>query len=177
MLRRNGRVLAIAGFAVLLAGSLIVWAAPVTRVEPAKLADPVRSLAGLKQLRLQFRLPPEDVGMELDAETVATEWRQKLIDAGFDLAAEGPGVPLLEVTITSVLDPNVPDAQGIGVTLLLYQPVHVQRLDAELMVPTYVHTPSGVAPKGLLKEHAREAINFAMSVFLQNCHRADAERP
>lgn len=157
----------------LFAGAVISLAAPI--LIEGELSDPVRSLAGLKQVRLKIQLQsPNIVEAGLDSQTIDKEWRLKLQTAGFEVMEKGDDLPLLELTVKAVSDPKVNDGLGVSAVLILYQRVHVERLEADLMLPTYVHTPGGVVPPLQLKAQVQEAIDFALNVFLQNCHRATA---
>ena len=161
--------------ALLVMGVLLSPAAPLVP-QDQELADPVRSLAGLKQLRVQIRVSSDAAGAELDVPALGNEWRQKLRDAGFELLEAGDDIPLLELTLTTVSDPKLPGGLGVGTTLMLYQRVHVPRLQTDLTVPTYVHNPVGAVPLSQLDEQVRAAADFVINVFIQNCRRADESR-
>ncbi len=137
---------------LLFASNVVLIAALVAVAGPqlpskSNLPFAVRSLTGLD--RVEVRVWPwkhMPAGLELSARKIQEAWQDRLKAAGFKLAS-GTDVPKLDLQVKLESDSNVPDALAVRALVTLKQHVRVNRLDTELLLPTWTGVYTELTPK------------------------------
>jgi len=160
---------------MMILGAVIATAAPIAR-PGARDTGPVSSLAGVKRVRLMVQpVPPAIAKAGFTVEALLEQWSKKLKDAGFEMAKPSDDTPIIELLISTAADKDVPDAIAVGVKLTVMQTAHIERLEADLMLPTYTHIPVGIVPNNKVKEQTQEALDFVMEMFIRSVRLADGD--
>lgn len=163
---------------LLLLVSLVAMAtaAPILPDGP-HLTDEMMSLAGLSRFRVRIRpITPEVAQMtRLSDQVIAEQWKTKLRRAGFEVAdGTDTGDPLIELQMQGGSDTGVPDGFSFSATIELLQKVRIERLDRELMVPTYSYAMSGLETSQNLRDSARRVTERLLATFVRQCKTATA---
>ncbi len=158
---------------ILLAGAFAVtgvaislFAAPILS-ESIVLPDDVRSLAELQSLGVKvqpFSQVLEDAGLR--AHEIQKLWEDRLQEAGFDVLT-GPNRPHLWV---AVLNGNIQGEGGqraFGIQIKCFQHARVERLQKELLVPTYASGGFGMAGSDALRDQVMRGLDAQLEIFMR----------
>lgn len=138
--------------------SLIAMASPFLPSAQVRESDRIVSLARIEEVSTQVQsLPPDIRQAGLTVKQVQQQLAKHLRTAGFKVT-EANDVPVVDIRIMSVTESAVPDGVAYSVTLLVLQAVTVERLNANLVVPTYVVGSIGLEPRGKLRDAVRANI-------------------
>ena len=151
----------------------VVWAGPVLFDKP-KLSDQTRSLAPIERLELRFDpLPARLKEMGMRWEGIRKTWRQRLETVGYEITS-GQGDPLLHLTVQLVTDDEVPDGIAFSESLLIEQPVSMEGIEGELVVPTSVHVITGLESERSLRRSVEGALRQILETFIEQQRAAAA---
>ncbi len=168
MFRKQPGVMILAAALILALAGLWVASAPLMP-RRAVAPDDVRSLSGIKKLRLRVgTMPPQLHEAGLDDKEIAGQWRRALIEAGFEVVDDDadPATPILELSILGGGDKGVPGGLAFSSTVLLWQPMHLERTNETLHVPTYHRVVAGMEPKETMIETAKNVLNAQVQGFI-----------
>ncbi|MAE63652.1 MAG: hypothetical protein CMJ18_05220 [Phycisphaeraceae bacterium] len=145
--------------------TLAALAAPMLSEKP-RLSDEVASLAGIEAVALsinQFPSALRELGSS--AEDVRRRWTTRLEKAGIRVV-EGRNRPELWLSVRAGARPGAGDLFAYGIQFKLVQPAHIDRLDRDLMVPTYATGGYGMARSGDLSTHIEHMLDARIKAFI-----------
>jgi hypothetical protein len=157
---------------VAVVSALISHAAPIGPQAAPKLPDEVRSLAGLKQLKINIEhngvLP---AGMEYSTKDAKEIVRQLLTDGGFEVVDLGQA-PTVKIMLLTGVNHEHDNLVNYTFHLSLEQHVIIQRINAPLYVLTYALIDGDIATRAQLSEELEQRISRLTSHLMRRIHKA-----
>ena len=158
----------------IVAHALLVFAGPMLPQE-GKLTPEERSLAGMTHIQLRIlEIPPPLVLEGFTEEEIEEAWTKRLEVNGLTIA-EGGGVPVLELKIYLIKNPQVDGAVVVYPVLKLFQPVEVARIGEEAEMPTYTQLAVALEPQEEMADSFQVAVDYLLEKFIKDMHIATRE--
>lgn len=175
--RHRPHSIAIIGLLLLLLGAAAIGVrgAPILP-GGRRLSDEKRTLAGIRRLHLHVReLPREFSKLGLTQASLALRWRNRLEAADFEIV-EDPAAPTLELTIIGGTDSKVPNGIAFAIAVRLLQRVHVERLDEQVVVPTYTDLMAGLESMDEVVASSEQVVDKVLLQFIRATEDANLHR-
>lgn len=131
-----------------------------------------RSLAGLTLIDLSIHgVPAPLVLAEFTANKIEEAWGNRLEAEGYTLA-EGDDVPMLELRIYLIKNPQVEGAVVLYPMLKLHQDVEVARIGQEAVMATYTQFAVAIEPNEEMGDSFQAAVDYLIAKFLKDTAQA-----
>lgn len=149
----------VAGFSIL--------AAPMLP-EGTRLPAELESMADLEQLTLELRpLPTPVLQAGIRADHLKAQIEARLDDAGLEVVEAGNETLIgLRVVVETGTDPELPEFVSLAVFIDFIQPVRVERLGRQLVLPTATVTYHEPKRADKLGQGVHDFVDFAVRRFI-----------
>ena len=149
---------------VVLTVAFVSWSAPIMWVP--KITGEVMSLAKLDRVNLVMIMGSDALG--LDSKKIHKQWSKRLVAQGIKVVAKGDtSAVTLSVALVVFEDATVPNARGCIAFVTVDQPVTIDRINQEVVIPTYTAYAARLKTSDKLTQAAREAMDELLDKFLR----------
>lgn len=168
-------------FRLLFAATLLLLLATWSRTAPVMPSRPlakgsVLSLAKIEKVNLDIRSIPRMLESEgIRPASVRGKWSQMLQDEGIAVTAKDQfdeSVPTLELKVLVGKDEKIPNAVLCYLEVRLNQSARFERLDRELVVPTYVKASATMEAQEDLASAIRTSLRTMLKSFVRDVRKA-----
>ena len=151
---------------VVLAAAWVGWAGPTLTARP-RLPDYVRSLAKVRQVRINLpALPEEMVNAGIEHDELLKQIRLALKKADItDVVEADEETATLQLRVITFTDDFVPDGVAYVVSVRLVQPVFVPGHREALNVPTFAQVGGSLEKKGNVKGSLQTVMDLMIQQF------------
>lgn len=112
--------------------------------------DTVRSLGQIDEIRIgDITNSKRALKVGLTSRQIERTWTERLEQTGFTLV-ESDEAPKLSLLATAIAHPEIHDVRTYLCLLSLEQPVHIKRLEQDMMLPTYTDFTVGIEKSHVL---------------------------
>lgn len=136
--------------------------------------DTVQSLADfVDQVRIRIGTPPEIFQQAgVTEEFIETRLRKQLEQKGIAVV-DDDNAPVLDFSTFAVSEPKAADAVAYLCIIQVEQKVRLERLDRELLLPTFYYHMLGIEPPEAIAQTVRDSVTGTIRGLFQHIQMAD----